>query len=286
VDPVDRLSPLLARFRVRTRLFHTGPLCGVTTFPAEPGRGFLHILRRGTLEADHRSAAGRLVRTRVEQPSLLFFPRPVDHTFYNAPEDDSDFACAALDVDGGATHPLMRTLPDLIVLPLDAVAGLTPALDLLFGEIDDVGCGRRVVADRLFEVVLIRLFRWMLEDPDRVPLPPGLLAGLADDRLQHLLLAIHESPGQSWTLPRMAREANLARSTFAALFRDVVGQPPADYLTDWRLTVAQERLRGGATVAATAGELGYSSPSAFSRVFAQRIGDSPRAWVRGFDHAP
>ena len=32
--PLDRLSPLLERFRVRAHLFHNGPLCGVTHFAA------------------------------------------------------------------------------------------------------------------------------------------------------------------------------------------------------------------------------------------------------------
>ena len=42
--PLDRLSPLLERFRVRAHLFHNGPLCGVTHFAAAPGRGFLHAV--------------------------------------------------------------------------------------------------------------------------------------------------------------------------------------------------------------------------------------------------
>lgn len=277
--PLDRISPLLERFRVRTRLFHTGSLCGVTNFPAQPGRGFLHILRRGKMEISHNTAGGRVERAKVDEPSLLFYPRPLDHAFYNAPSADSDFACAALEVEGSTTHPLLRALPEVVVLPLDAVDGLDAALDLLFSEIDNVACGRRIVADRLFEVILIQLFRWILDHPGQLSLPAGLLTGLTDERLARTLVAIHESPGRSWTLATMAREANMSRSTFAASFRDVVGQPPAGYLTDWRLTIAQDRLRAGAPVAITAAELGYASPSAFSRVFAQRIGRSPRAWL-------
>ena len=44
--PVDRLSSLLERFRVHAHLFHAAPLCGVTHFAAQPGRGFLHVLRQ------------------------------------------------------------------------------------------------------------------------------------------------------------------------------------------------------------------------------------------------
>ncbi|ADD41976.1 AraC family transcriptional regulator [Stackebrandtia nassauensis] len=276
--PVDRLTPLLERFRVRTRLFHTGPLCGVTTFAARPGRGFLHVLRHGEMDVTYQGTGGRLERTRIDRPSLLFYPRPLEHAFHNAPTADSDFACATLDFDGGQTHPLVRTLPPVIVLPLHVVDSLGPALDLLFAEIDNVRCGNPVLADRLFEVVLIQLFRWILDHTTELALPAGLLRGLSDDRLARTLVAIHESPGRPWTLTTMAREANLSRSTFAARFKATVGQPPADYLTAWRLTVAQDRLRHGATVSATAAELGYANSSAFSRVFTQRLGRSPRAW--------
>ncbi|GAB3227344.1 AraC family transcriptional regulator [Glycomyces halotolerans] len=278
---IDRLSPLLDRFRVRTRLFHTGPLCGVTKFAAQPGRGFLHILRRGEMEVTHRGADGRLERRAIDQPSLLFYPRPLEHSFHNAPTEDSDFACATLDFDGGATHPLVRTLPAAIVLPVAAVDSLEPSLDLLFAEIDNVRCGRRVLADRLFEVVLVHLFRWLLDHTDELALPAGLLTGLADERLARTLVAVHETPGGPWTLATMAQEAHMSRSAFAARFKSAVGQSPAEYVTGWRLTVAQERLRGGASIARTATELGYSNPPAFSRAFARELGQSPRAWLAG-----
>lgn len=278
MDPVDRLSPLLDRFRVRTRLFHSGPLCGVTDFSAGMGRGFLHLLRRGEMELTVRGASGP-ARSRITSPSLMFFPRPIDHAFLNAPTEESDFACAALDFDGGATHPLVRTLPDVVILPLDEVATLRPALELLFAEVDSAQCGRPIVADRLFEVVLIQLMRWMLDHSADLSLPRGLLPGLSDERLARALVAVHEDPGAAWTLERMAREANMSRSVFADQFKQVIGQSPGDYLTEWRLTIAQERLRAGGSVSATAAELGYASASAFSRVFAQRMGRSPRAWL-------
>ncbi|MBH0777763.1 helix-turn-helix transcriptional regulator [Nocardia bovistercoris] len=276
---LDRLSPLLERFRVRTRLFHTGPLCGVTTFDARPGRGFLHVLRHGAMDMTHRGADGRPRTRRIDEPTLLFYPRPLEHSFHNAPTADSDFACATIDFDGGATHPLVRTLPAVVTVPLAAVDTLAPALALLFAEIDTVRCGRDVLVDRLFEVVLIQLFRWILDHADQLALPHGLLTGLADERLARTLVALHEQPGRAWTLTTMAQEARMSRSSFAAHFKQVVGQPPADYLTGWRMTLAQARLRAGASVAHTAAELGYANPPAFSRAFTQKIGHSPRAWI-------
>ena len=171
--PLDRLSPLLERFRVRAHLFHNGPLCGVTRFAAAPGRGFLHVLRRGEMVVTHQPQAGPPERLQVYEPSLLFYARPLEHFFHNAPTEGSDFTCAALDFDGGASHPLARALPPLVVLPLGAVDGLQQSLDLLFVETDRLRCGHRVLADRLFEVVLLQLLRWLLDHPQQAQMPPA-----------------------------------------------------------------------------------------------------------------
>ena len=50
---IDRLTPVLERFRVQASLFHSGPLCGHQVFDAKPGRGFLHGLRRGEMALLH-----------------------------------------------------------------------------------------------------------------------------------------------------------------------------------------------------------------------------------------
>ena len=279
MDPVDRITPVLERFRVQTSLFFSGSLCGVTDFAAQPGRGFLHILRRGSMTVTHRAEDGTPQTVEIDRPSLLFYPRLWAHAFHNAPVDGSDFTCAALDVAGGETHPLLRTLPPVMVIPLDDVEGLDPVLSLLFDEVDHVRCGQRLVADRLFEVVLIQLLRWILDHVSDLGIPAGLLAGLGDPRLVPVLTALHESPEQAWTLPSMAREARMSRSAFAARFREVVGLAPGEYLTQWRLTLAQCRLRAGASVSTVAAELGYASASSFSRVFAQHLGRPPRDWA-------
>jgi hypothetical protein len=67
---------------------------------------------------------------------------------------------STLDCEGGAQHPLARALPALVVLPLHAVDGRAQALELLFAETERVRCGQRLLADRLFDVLLVQqLFR-------------------------------------------------------------------------------------------------------------------------------
>ena len=277
--PVDRLSALLEHFRVRAHLFHAGPLCGTTHFAAQPGRGFLHVLKRGEMAVTHRASSGRRKRVQVREPSLLFYPRPWAHDFHNAPADGSDFACATLEFEGGEANPMVQALPPVVLLPLTTVAGLEPALGLLFAETERLRCGSRLLADRMFEVVLIQLLRWLVDHPDAAGAPAGLITGLSDPRLARVLVALHEKPGADWSLARMAECAGMSRSAFAAHFKAIVGQTPADYLAHWRLTLAQSQLRQGRAIKAIAGELGYANASALSRLFAQKLGTSPRQWL-------
>jgi AraC-like DNA-binding protein len=277
---MDRLSSLMERFRARAHLFHTGPLCGETRYAALPGLGFLHVMWRGEMVVTHQPGRGVPKRIQVLEPSLLFYPRPLAHHFHNAPVNGSDFACATLQFEGGAQHPLARALPPVMVLPLARVEGLEPTLSLLFAETEHVRCGQRLLADRLLDVLLLQLLRWLLHHPEQGPLPSGLLAGLSHPQLAKALVALHEQPGEAWTLPRMAECAGMSRSAFAAAFKATVGEAPAEYLAQWRLAIAQTELRKGSSLKAAAQSLGYSSASALSRAFAQKVGMSPREWLK------
>jgi AraC-like DNA-binding protein len=102
--------------------------------------------------------------------------------------------------------------------------------------------------------------------------------GLADARLARCLVAVHQAPGEAWSLERMAAVAGMSRTAFAATFRLVTGATPADYLADWRLTLASTELRAGRTIKAIADDVGYASASALSKAFKQRLGQAPRDW--------
>lgn len=279
VQPLDRLSSLLDRFQVSARLFHTGALCGVSTFDAQPGRGFFHVLRRGEMEVVHHKGAGVVLRIEAREPTLFFYPQPLAHRFHNAPKEGADFTCASVHFEGGESHPLVRALPPLIVLPLAKAPGLGVALELLFQEADQVRCGHRLIVDRLFEVVLLQLLRWLLDHGEEGGVSIGLVSGLADPQLSRALTAIHEGPGQHWSLDLLAQKAGMSRSSFANRFKKTVGLAPAEYLTDWRILLAKKSLRQGQAVKHIAPELGYANASALSRVFAQRTGLSPREWL-------
>src|SRR5690606_40347422 len=109
--------------------------------------GQMELGRGGPLEVAHGGPP-----VLVEEPSLLLYPRPMPHRFNSDPELGADMACADLHFDGGAQNPLAAALPAFTCVPLSALAGTGPVLDLLFEEAFDHRCGRQAMVDRLFEV--------------------------------------------------------------------------------------------------------------------------------------
>ena len=92
---------------------------------------------------------------------------------------------------------------------------------------------------------------------------------------------MHERPAHDWTVDDLAEHVGLSRSALAQRFANLLGQPPMQYLTRWRLALAAAALRSGdRAIAAVAEESGYESESAFNRAFKREFGMPPAAWRR------
>lgn len=269
---MDRLQGLLQRVTVHAQMFHSGPLCGLTDFVPN-GQGQLHLVRRGPVEVMHGGE-----RLHVSEPSLLFYPRPLGHRLLTDAHVGADMACANIAFGPGDGNPIVQALPAFLALPLDELRGCAAVLEVLFDEAFAQRCGRQVVVDRLFEVVLVLLLRHLL-DSGRVR--EGPLAGLAHPQLSRALVAVHEKPAEAWTLETLAATAGMSRSRFAETFAQVVGMPPATYLAHYRIALAKAAVLRGDALECVAQAVGYGSAAALSRAFAGVCGASPRAWRRG-----
>lgn len=267
----DRLDALLNHFPVRARLFHSGALCGITDFAPSGATGQMHLVREGELEViqDGRPPL------QVSVPSLLLYPRPTVRRFVSDANRGADLVCADLQFDGGDANPLLSALPDVVCVPLDRIAGAEPVLALLYAEAFGSNCGRHALIDRLFDVVLIQLLRHLMET-DQVA--GGMLAGLSHLKLRKALVAMHEQPGQEWSLDALATMSGMSRSVFAGSFRSVVGCTPGAYLQGWRVRLAQQALLQGKKLKMIAIEIGYGSEAALSRAFKAQCGVTPREW--------
>lgn len=272
------LGALFERFRVQAKTFHAGPLCGLSHYDAAKGYGFLHVLRSGQMEVWHEPMMGAAQRTLLTEPTLIFYPRPWTHGFVNPPEQGSELICATLRYIGGDEHPLVRALPAVLLVPLTELQALNATLGLLFAEAENAARGDHALADRLVEVLLLQLLRWLLDRPSQFPMPVGLLAGLTHPRLSRSLIAMCGNPAQDWSLDNLAQLAGMSRSAFAEAFREVVGETAIEHLARWRINLAKQLLARGKPVKCIAQDVGYGSASALSRAFTARVGQSPREW--------
>jgi AraC-like DNA-binding protein len=189
----------------------------------------------------------------------------------------TSFVCGFLGCDRRPFNPLLAALPRRMHMRGMSNAWLGGFTRQLTEESRLGRAGAETVLTRLAEVMFIEVLRRYLED-----LPPGQtgwLAGLRDELVGRVLTQLHARPGHPWTLPELAREAASSRSNVAKRFALLVGQPPMQYLAQWRMQVAANLLAQSGTKVATIGaEVGYDSEAAFSRAFKKATGLAPGAW--------
>jgi AraC-like DNA-binding protein len=154
---------------------------------------------------------------------------------------------------------------------------LATLVQLVGEESRELRPARDVILARLLEVLLIEALR----SAAGTAASPGLLRGLADDRLAVALRRLHESPTRPWTVAQLAKEAALSRSAFFERFSRTVGVAPMEYLLAWRMALAKNLLqRKAGGVAEVAERVGYSSASAFSVAFTRHVGLPPTRYTR------
>lgn len=188
----------------------------------------------------------------------------------------ADFCCGAYMFDGDLSAPLLQSLPGLVRLRPPAGSPLRATVDLLAAEMAGDGPGQQALLDRLLDVALVQALRAWFGQADEVP---GWYRAMDDARLSAALRAVHADPAHPWTVAALAREAALSRSNFARRFGEVVGVPPLQYLTEWRIALAKERLRdSGDSLAAIAADVGYASEFSFASAFKRQVGLPPGRW--------
>lgn len=154
---------------------------------------------------------------------------------------------------------------------------LSTLMELVRDESRERRPARDVILARLLEVLLIEALR----STAGIAASPGLLRGLADERVAAAIRRMHESPASAWTVALLAREAALSRSAFFERFQRAVGVAPMEYLLGWRMALAKDLLRRQTvSVAEVAEQVGYGSASSFSVAFTRHVGRPPTHYAR------
>ncbi|HTU67609.1 MAG TPA: AraC family transcriptional regulator [Steroidobacteraceae bacterium] len=187
------------------------------------------------------------------------------------------FVCGFLGCDSRPYNPLLTALPRIIHVAKQTSGPLGAYFSAALEESRGSRMGGQSMLGRISELMFVDVVRRYLEElpGDRTT----WLSGLRDPYVGRALTALHANPARDWTLEGLAQEAALSRSAFAERFNQYVGQPPMQYLTNWRMQLATNYLRtANDSIAAIAGRVGYDSEAAFSRAFKKSLGAPPSEW--------
>lgn len=183
--------------------------------------------------------------------------------------------CCHLRFGPARLNPLFDMIPPVLQLSSDEPSrqNLDPIIQLLLEENRQPRCGHETVLNRLAEVLLVHVLRYVMKHQK---IETGVLAGLADIRLARAITAIHSHPDRKWQVQTLANEAGMSRTAFNQSFRDTVGCTPGDYLQQWRMRLACRWLeKRQLAIGQIVDRLGYRSEPAFFRAFRRQTGMSP-----------
>lgn len=197
---------------------------------------------------------------------------------FSGPGDETRVICGHYCYRDQVGHPLMDSLPEMLLLRRSETSDLTKVADLLIAETMSGVPGSTPIIERLAEVLLVHILRAWIAQETR---PPGFLNVMTDPRLCRAMVRIHSDFQAPLTLEALAEEAGMSRSNFAVRFKQVTGLAAIEYLSKWRMISAGDLLsETGLSIADIAARSGYGSDLAFARAFKREYGLSPASWRR------
>lgn len=120
-------------------------------------------------------------------------------------------------------------------------------------------------------------FRLLLGDSGSV-LRSLLDRGSAASRISQAIAHLKERFTETMAVAELAEAAGMSLSTFHTRFKAVTAKTPLQFQKDLRLLEARRLLTsGGHNVSMAAFDVGYESPTQFSREYARKFGVSPKA---------
>lgn len=219
-------------------------------------------------------------RPPVDPETITFLPGEVRHGIPDGPPDVRLLA-GLFEFGSPDAALLVSLLPNRIHVRGDP--RLATLVQLASDEARAVRPARAVILARLLEVLMIEALR----STAGTAASPGLLRGLADQRLAASIRKMHEDPAHPWTIETLAKEAALSRSVFFDRFRRALGLAPMEYLLSWRMALAKNLLRKGEiTITEIASRTGYASASSFTIAFTRHTGQPPARYARTLAAAP
>ncbi len=149
-------------------------------------------------------------------------------------------------------------------------------LTRLLEEVSSPGLGSRAMIRAILLECMIDMLRLRLAAQDQAL---AWMAALKDPSVWAALRLMLDEPGQAHTVASLAEAVGMSRPAFAKRFSDAYGNGPMELLRDLRMRMAGALLKEtDLPVKRVAQMAGFSSRSAFSRMFEAKTGQSPRSF--------
>ena len=202
---------------------------------------------------------------------------------YGCPDGVPDFQMLAgsFEIDSANAALLFDLIPNVIHIPSSEndTGRLARVIQLIMEESLADRPGRHRAMQRLMEVLLIEMLRWVSVSREMPPL--GILTGLRDPAIAKSIRLMHADVKHGWTVAELAASSGMSRSAFAMRFAEAVGCGPMEYLSRWRMSLARDALtHARLPLEQLAQAIGYQSASAFSNAFKRRTGCAPGKFSR------
>ncbi len=270
---MDELSALLQDLDFNADVFFSGSLCGLEAFEEQENTGLLHVLKSGTMtmitEQGHQLT--------LDKPAVIFLPSGSQHRIQIREFKEAELVCANIQFQPRQKTVLVDNLPKFLCIDIQQDPAISQAAQSIFEEAFSKEYGRDLMINRLCDIFIRQILRYVIRH-DIVEL--GLFTASTHPQLARLMHELAGKPEKAWSVDSMAESVAMSRSKFAALFKDSVGQAPMEYVTDLRLSKAQNLLTQDKPVALVANEVGYDTASSLSRLFKQRFGITPKQWLK------
>ena len=198
-------------------------------------------------------------------------------------------ACGGMLLENRQSNPLLAILPPLLHVKSPengARSWLRLTTQHILDELESGGVGGKEVVNRLMDILFFHAVRAYLEENAETA-ESGWLAAVRDRQIGQALALVHGESGRHWTVDSLARHLAMSRSTFAARFKELVGEPPQHYFTRLRISAAASRLRSTSDpLNAIAAAAGYESLPAFVKSFKRHTGMTPGEYRTSGDRWP
>lgn len=194
---------------------------------------------------------------------------------------ETQLICGHFAFDPGAKHVLLDSLPDYVHVKDYGKASpdwLDNTLKMIGSEVGHEKMGGDLIALKLSEIIFTQAIRYYIENEGKSR--PGL-AGFADSHIRSALSALHDRPGDVWSVEDLAKIAGMSRTAFSNRFNELIGNTPLNYLIDWRMQLARQMLIDTEyPIIDIALKTGYQSEAAFGRIFKRHFNVPPASFRR------